>query len=89
MDAASESTLFRELKPGSEEQDTSATTPSSQTSILTPLPAWAPSGRIYIVFLTMCVITLTAALDATSLSVALPVCFFLLLLTRNSSGLTK
>ena len=36
--------------------------------------AWQPSNRMYVVFLTMCIITLAAALDATSLSVALPVC---------------
>ncbi|CUS12084.1 unnamed protein product [Tuber aestivum] len=35
--------------------------------------AWRPSNRMYVVFLTMCIITLAAALDATSLSVALPI----------------
>ena len=39
--------------------------------------AWRPSNRMYVVFLTMCTITLAAALDATSLSVALPVCLHL------------
>ncbi|RPB04522.1 MFS general substrate transporter [Choiromyces venosus 120613-1] len=36
------------------------------------IKAWRPSSRMYVVFLTMCIITLAAALDATSLSVALP-----------------
>ncbi|KAA8911480.1 major facilitator superfamily domain-containing protein [Sphaerosporella brunnea] len=34
---------------------------------------WRPSRRLYIIFLSMCVITLAAALDATSISVALPI----------------
>lgn len=73
MDAPSESTLFPDAKPSLEQQNASASTPSTQTSILSPTSKWAPTSRIYVVFLTMCVITLTAALDATSLSVALPV----------------
>ncbi|PWW75666.1 MFS general substrate transporter [Tuber magnatum] len=44
---------------------------SSDTNV--EIKAWRPSNRMYVVFLTMCIITLAAALDATSLSVALPV----------------
>ena len=35
---------------------------------------WKPSKGIFIVFGTMCLVTLAASLDATSISVALPVC---------------
>lgn len=34
---------------------------------------WKPSSKLYVAFLTLCVITLMVALDGTSLSVALPV----------------
>ena len=40
-----------------------------------PVEEWKPSSRLYVAFLTLCVITLMVALDGTSLSVALPVCF--------------
>ncbi|KAG0138126.1 major facilitator superfamily domain-containing protein [Tuber indicum] len=43
---------------------------SSDTNV--GIKTWRPSNRMYVVFLTMCIITLAAALDATSLSVALP-----------------
>ncbi|KAG0640926.1 major facilitator superfamily domain-containing protein [Tuber brumale] len=44
---------------------------SSDTNV--GIKTWRPSNRMYVVFLTMCIITLAAALDATSLSVALPI----------------
>ena len=49
---------------------------------------WRPSSQTYIVLSTMCIITLAAALDATSLSVALPVrSFFLLLHDKHDTKL--
>ncbi|KAL9598908.1 MAG: hypothetical protein Q9219_004173 [cf. Caloplaca sp. 3 TL-2023] len=36
-------------------------------------PQWRPSSRLYLAFLTLCVITMMIALDGTSLSVALPI----------------
>lgn len=36
-------------------------------------PEFDPDYRFYLAFLTLCVVTLAAALDATSLSVALPI----------------
>lgn len=36
-------------------------------------PQFNPDYRFYLAFLTLCVVTLAAALDATSLSVALPI----------------
>ncbi|PUU73291.1 major facilitator superfamily domain-containing protein [Tuber borchii] len=46
---------------------------SRASSDTNEVKAWRPSNRMYVVFLTMCIITLAAALDATSLSVALPI----------------
>ena len=49
---------------------------------------WRPSSQTYIVLSTMCIITLAAALDATSLSVALPVRRLFLLLHDTNTILT-
>ena len=53
--------------------------PSSGSSVKDKAPEkdvaeeWKPSSKLYVAFLTLCVITLMVALDGTSLSVALPV----------------
>jgi len=54
------------------EHDDGLETPSSIHEE-TKIPEFKPSARIYLAFLTLCVITLMVALDGTSLSVAIPV----------------
>lgn len=46
----------------------------SPSNTIPSMEAFEPGWRFYGVFATLCVITLAVALDATSLSVALPVC---------------
>lgn len=64
----------------SQEHRVSSGTPSTLNhdtkSEPNPIVEWAPSKRLYAAFLTLAVITLMVALDGTSLSVALPVGFF-------------
>jgi hypothetical protein len=56
------------------EQNTRSGSPSPASSISKPgKPDFNPGWRFYVAFATLSIITLAAALDATSLSVALPV----------------
>ena len=60
---------------GSHDTNTPASNPSPAPSLNKgeKLPDFNPGWRFYVAFSTLSVITLVAALDATSLSVALPV----------------
>ena len=60
---------------GDEHQGGSSTAPSLHQvkSAGVPLEGFKATPRLYVAFLTLCVITLMVALDGTSLSVALPV----------------
>lgn len=60
--------------------------PNSQGKINAYATTFHPGWRFYAAFVSLCVITLMAALDATSLSVAIPKITALLYVHRNKRG---
>ncbi|KAI5848328.1 major facilitator superfamily domain-containing protein [Tricharina praecox] len=59
-------------KPSIDSTNTTTSRSAGSTEDL-PIEEWKPTKELYVIFLTLCIITLAAALDATSISVALPI----------------
>lgn len=59
--------------PGSGQLQSSGSSVHNEAPEKNLAEEWKPSSKLYVAFLTLCVITLMVALDGTSLSVALPV----------------
>jgi MFS family permease len=57
-----------EIKSLSDSQEAANTPPSDNAA-----PEFKPGSAFYLAFVSLCIITLAAALDATSLSIALPI----------------
>ncbi|TGZ76359.1 MFS general substrate transporter [Ascodesmis nigricans] len=70
---ATANTLTIPIPTSSQTSITGTSEKPSPSSPEPEAPEWRPTTRLYIILVTMCVVTLAAALDATSLSVALPI----------------